>query len=84
MHVLVFTCFTLLTLRDKRIYGNNPYKNAYQWHHQMPKHKSGMNLKHAFMQKSTLKEQIKLHLQLQANIKKLSKGPELVTVAHFV
>ena len=50
----------------------------------MPKHKSGMNLKHAFMQKSTLKEQIKLHLQLQANIKKLSKGPELVTVAHFV
>ena len=40
MYVLVFTCFPLSTLRDNGIYGSNPYENAYQWHHQMPKHKN--------------------------------------------
>ena len=40
MYVLVFTCFPLLTLGDKGIYGNDPYENAYQRHHQMPKHKN--------------------------------------------
>ena len=39
MYVLVFTWFTLLVLRDKGVYGNNPYEKPYQWHHQMPMHK---------------------------------------------